>query len=718
MRKKPSVRSIALISVFILFIGSNISAIADEEKGKENIMQYPQVLLEDDVKEFHDLIGRFGHHAVAVGDEVYTQPCVYLSLHLVQMRSAGWKDMDFDQIAAVSGASALFAYEPGEFMPKYANLSIGMDDRIAEATGFGYEWVNFDDLNGAWNLVKESVDSKKSVKGWDWENIMFVGYQEADKPEDRKIYAMADGPDTFSKWWTWEEFGEYIKRLKQMKQLNNMKFGRHTERVATKPADEVALRVIKDLIEWSVNPPKHLLERYPKATFGLAGIELYGEHCADMDKFEDFGSCHDINPQWPIRNSTSVYLRRLAEGDVFPGRLDRYLIKASKEYKASYIYWKQFYNHLSYGGAEGWGKIAEHRIAGAEGLRKALEHEKSALAILEEFPIVKDESVLNDLAYKERMTTHLGCLESACEYLGLDVTPAWLYGGTGHAFVMCLTGDLCPSGPHCWNQKSIHILSRNLPFRIEGVAGPKATPELLEKAWNYVHKSITDGYPCYGWHYEWVLVKGYDESGYLYSGCIEPPKEWNKFGADAIGFLELYSVRPDEPASDAKIIRDSLAFAISWADSPQKWAMEGYSGGLDAYDTWIKGISSGEAAYQELTYHAAIWAECRGFAAQFLEEANKRTEKKYDTLLQPAIDSYKIVAECIENIRQMAPLPNWPLSDADKEMLKAKKIDDDMRNSIVTELEKAKQAEAKGLEKFREIVAVLNDELGDGPPEF
>jgi hypothetical protein len=355
------------------------SAESPQLKEKTAMKEYPQALLGNDVKAFDDLIGRVGHHAVAVGDEVYTQPCVYLSLHLVQMRAAGWKDVDFDQIAAVSGASALFAYEQGAFEPKYANLSIGMDGRIAEATGFGYEWVNFKGMDGAWGLIKESVDSGKSVKGWDWENIMFAGYQDAPEPEGRKIYAMADGPGTFSEWWTWKEFGEYVKRIEGW---GCPQFGRHTERVPTKPANVVALRVIKDLVEWSTNPPEHLLKKYPKATFGLAGIELYADHCADMEKFEDFGSCHDINPQWPIRNSTSVYLKQVADANVFPEKLDAHLLEAADEYRAAYIYWKQFFNHLSYGGGEGWGKIAEHRLAGTEGIRKALEHEKVALSEL------------------------------------------------------------------------------------------------------------------------------------------------------------------------------------------------------------------------------------------------------------------------------------------------------------------------------------------------
>jgi len=155
--------------------------------------------------------GAGGQHAVAAGEEVYIQPCVYLSFHLVQMRAAGWTDVDFDQLAAVSGASALFAYQPGEFMPKYANLSIGMDKRIADATGFGYEWVGFQGVDGAWKLLQESIDSGRPVKGWHYENVMFGGYQDAAETKGRKIFAMADGPDTFATWWTWQELVQWVE---------------------------------------------------------------------------------------------------------------------------------------------------------------------------------------------------------------------------------------------------------------------------------------------------------------------------------------------------------------------------------------------------------------------------------------------------------------------------------------------------------------------------
>lgn len=334
-------------------------------------------LLTGAVSVFHELIGRFEQHGVAASSdapmEFYLQPCVYLSLHLVQMREAGWDDVDYDHLAAVSGASALFAYQPGDFAPKYANLSIGMDDRIAEATGFGYAWTPFIGAEGAWSAIVESVDAGKSVKGWDWENILFAGYEEAEDANRRRVYAMADGPDTYSRWLTWAEFAAWVARIEEW---GIGQLGSHTERVPTKPADEIAARVMADLVEWSENTPAHIVEKYPKATFGLAGIELYAEHCADMEQFEDFGSCHGINPLWCLRNSSASYLRRVAEA----GTTDERLMAASNEFRTAYLYWKQFGLHLTHGSPEGSGTSEEHRAEGASALRKALAHEKAALA--------------------------------------------------------------------------------------------------------------------------------------------------------------------------------------------------------------------------------------------------------------------------------------------------------------------------------------------------
>ena len=63
------------------------------------------------------------------------------------------------QIAAVSGASALFGYQPGEWMPKYAHLQVNPDQRIAEATGLPVQWTE-KDYN--WKVTLPGTRPKRS----------------------------------------------------------------------------------------------------------------------------------------------------------------------------------------------------------------------------------------------------------------------------------------------------------------------------------------------------------------------------------------------------------------------------------------------------------------------------------------------------------------------------------------------------------------------------
>jgi len=609
-RNLLGLEKLVIVMSTVLILGLSNSSIAVEKEGVGVSMEksYKQALLDNDVKEFYDLIGRFGHHAVAVGDEVYIQPYVYLSLHLVQMRSAGWKDMDYDQIAAVSGASALFGYEPGEFRPKYANRSIGMDERIAEATGFGYEWIKYEGIDGAWELLKASVDSGKSVKGEDWENIMFAGYQDAEKPEDRKVYAMADGPGNYSKWITWKEFGEYIDR---MKQWNCMQFGRYTERILTKPADEVATRVIKDLVEWSNNPPENISKIFPKATFGLAGIQIYADDCADMEKNKDFGPCHDINPQWPVRNSSSVYLKQVAKANVFPDNINTHLLKASDEYKNAYIYWKQFYNHLSYGGGDGWGKIAEHRLAGTESLRKALEHEKLAIAelkiVLENANITEEKKQVIDGVDRYRVME--ACYEGVrviLSYRGERYSPEYIQGISGAAFRIA---GICPCAPTCSGMMSTQDLPKLLGYEVDYVPLSQEGANLnalANDAIAQVKEEIRNGRPVLVWNAfttaEWDVVCGYDDEKKQFMG------RGSYAGMDKYATADEIHMTMFDPALGAVFIRDkvdefntkeaelaSLKEAVKHAHTIKEIPADGkwvFLEGLQCYDRWVNDFKS------------------------------------------------------------------------------------------------------------------------------
>lgn len=370
---------------------------------------------------FEDLIGRFGRHAVVAAvddallspdlniagsgrsspnrslmprpgrDTVYEQPYVYLTLHAVQMRAQGWAQ-DFEEIAAVSGASALFGYEPNTFAPKYAHLLVppagdpttesvpeirGIDQRIATATGYGYSWQSFSSPDEAWTLLRQVVDRGLTAKGHDWEGVLFGGYRDTTLRQDRWIFAMADGPETYSRWLSWDDFADWASRVIAWNQPHLGCFSGDLEPLAPR---EIALRVLRDLVAWSEDPPDTVTTAFPKAQWGLAGIEAYAADCADVERYPTWVACHDINPQWTIRNATGIYLERVVARGLFDSDINRHLTEAARHYRAAFECWTAFYRLLGHGVTEDIQAMPSRRQAGSAVVRAWLAHERAALA--------------------------------------------------------------------------------------------------------------------------------------------------------------------------------------------------------------------------------------------------------------------------------------------------------------------------------------------------
>jgi hypothetical protein len=145
--------------------------------------------------------------------------------------------------------------------------------------------------------------------------------------------------------------------------------------------------VMHDLVEWSSDPPAAVRQQLREARFGLDGIAAYAADVADVEnkaseyfKETSWLGCHAINPQWAIRNSTAVYLDRLARSTVFPAGANRHLLAAASDYRCAYLAWQDFYRELGHGAPEGAWDTARNRLAGAAAARSWLEHEIAALA--------------------------------------------------------------------------------------------------------------------------------------------------------------------------------------------------------------------------------------------------------------------------------------------------------------------------------------------------
>lgn len=69
---------------------------------------------------------------------------------------------------------------------------------------------------------------------------------------------------------------------------------------------------------------------------------------------------------------------------------------------------------------------------------------------------------LKNLRWVPRWASHVGCIKGCLNYLGVKVSDAWLFGATGHAFVLNISPGLCPSGPTDWDTHRFLELARNL----------------------------------------------------------------------------------------------------------------------------------------------------------------------------------------------------------------------------------------------------------------
>jgi hypothetical protein len=302
----------------------------------------------------------------------------------------------------------------------------------------------------------------------------------------------------------------------------------------------------------------------------------------------------------------------------------------------------------------------------------------------------------------------MGCLRGCLDYLGLDITDAWLYGGTGHAFVINIHPESCPSGPTAWDTKMLCELAPNLGYRTDSVVGFKgeAFAQTQQKAWNFTRKSIDEGLPVYGWELEvaeFYVVYGYDEVGYYFSGAGadegKGPKPWQELGDTGIGVVEMYAVSPVPAKEPAVVVKETFQKVLEHASNPPDQIFENYASGLKGYDLWIKGLEAGKAGRFGMGYNAAVWAECRGFAVAFLEEASQRMGSQATPLFEEALDHYREVAQNLEAVSNV-----YPFEAMDETIVVEPDAD---CQKAVGYLRAAREAESGGQAVLEKIAAML-----------
>jgi hypothetical protein len=303
----------------------------------------------------------------------------YIYTRLACIRAAGWQDASYEALMPVSGYGLTFAYEAKAHSETHFVAPPGTDERIARATGFGWEWLHFEDAESCWQALKETIDSGRPAQGPHLEELVFIGYREAEKKEDRKVRPVA--VPVFIKpgqWWSWREFEAWFREFGAL--------GRFTERQEKLDERQVAVVVMKDLVAMAYHDPREQDPDFDQVRWGLAGIEAFADDMANLKLKERYFcsgwfGCHDSNPQWTARQLTGRYLQESSA--LFEGEVSALLQAAAKDYAAAHRAWLVWDERLGTRSPDRAWRDSARRLEGAEAVRLAAQHEREAVGKIE-----------------------------------------------------------------------------------------------------------------------------------------------------------------------------------------------------------------------------------------------------------------------------------------------------------------------------------------------
>lgn len=316
--------------------------------------------------------------------------------------------------------------------------------------------------------------------------------------------------------------------------------------------------------------------------------------------------------------------------------------------------------------------------------------------------------------------SYLGCLQGCLKYLKSDVSPAWLYGVSGHAFGLNIHKQLCPSGPHVWSGwGSLQGNEALLGLKIERL-GPwfkghdTRYIEHRREVWEAAQAALDADKPVIGYDLNWAefyVVNGYDENSYLYwntnMGALKPEKlAWGVYGdRGTLHMLALQVVSATKPAGTP---RQAVKTALQWAvrfgargdvDDPMR--SPDYASGLAAYDQWLQALDDPECWKGDCMgamYNAEVWRECRRQAVAFLQEAKTKVgAPKLAPQFEEAIRHYQRVEQKLGIVCEQFSFDSPA----------AKKPQAERRERAQRNLREAQRAEEKGLAVLADIVQGL-----------
>ena len=233
---------------------------------------------------------------------------------------------------------------------------------------------------------------------------------------------------------------------------------------------------------------------------------------------------------------------------------------------------------------------------------------------------------LTGLKQPPHNTTLIGVLKGAADYHGLGLSDPMIFGLSGHAFLINIHTQLCPSGPYCWKRANAEPLIANMGLCMTdlGFYDAGAKGEVRADVERKLREALDKGIPCSLCNLENQIITGYDSTGFI---TAQPWVPMNKFPPDRLAFgswkefgkdfhVNFYTIEKVPPAERLKAVLASLDYAVDMWKNPGKHSSKAYGAGPNAYDNWIKAVPESGASHGNW-WNATVWSECRRMAAGY-----------------------------------------------------------------------------------------------------
>jgi hypothetical protein len=253
----------------------------------------------------------------------------------------------------------------------------------------------------------------------------------------------------------------------------------------------------------------------------------------------------------------------------------------------------------------------------------------------------------------------MGVVKGVFEYYKYNYTDAFIFGGSGHAFLINIHNQLCPSSPYCWNMSGFEHLLKLMGLEITdlgfftGADSSAARTEIQDKIISLIKKGV----PCSLSNMENQLIYGFNDEALLTSQPWEcspdfPPKTltydlWSEMGEEI--HCNFFSYKKTKPASRNQIFKESILYAIELYNSPQKYTFEGYGAGKDAYTNYLSAIDEFGSTHGNW-WNATVWSENRMMAAHYLVECAEMFKQDIADSCLKASEKYSEISNLLVKI--------------------------------------------------------------------